>query len=657
MSDTNYLISKIKKLPRNKVTSSVVDVAERIRVFPKGSPFPGPQKYSRTPYMIEIANELSPASDTEEVVVVKASQMGATAGSTEPLILYKVAEDPGPVLAITANDELASTWNDERIDPMLEEAGLLKRLATKVKKGTQHGGKGNTSKSKTWPGGRLDIKTYGKISQIRQISYQIVILEEEEEQVNAAQRGVKQGKFVEVARARTRAYKGRRKILRVSTPLVKQTSVIWPAFLEGDQRYYYVPCPKCGELQRLLWANVKYTTNENKKVVEDSVYYECEHCQHHILESDKSKIFKDISEGGKAVWVPHNSDNARKGVKSYQFSALYAGPGFETWADLAQMWVNAQGDPAELQTFVNLQLGEPFEDYADRPAAELLHSLKGSYKQGEVPPDAEGQPLFTTLGCDVQAGNKRGDEWVKKPRIEASLYGHGLNNRTWLIAHYIIEGATNDFTSGAFRKLKEMIVNKEFPMMPVKVFIDSRFQTDEVNKFCNGSSNVFPIMGHPYIAKSEGSKYFKAVEIKEFRSGNMAPLKMYELSTNIIKRRLYNKLSLRRDSATGDYPNGYMMFPIDSGQKFFDQLTAERPIIKNVNGRMRTTFDAGGRANEAMDCFIYAELAKEVFIYEISIQAGEEAANERKFWQWAEQKFLKKVDTMKDIQDNGPVKS
>lgn len=647
MSDTKYFLKKITSLPKKKVTSNLVDTAERLRVFSKGSPFPGPQRYARTPYMIEIAMELSPSSDTEEVVIMKASQMGATAGSTEPLILFKIAEDPGPVLAITATDELAKTWNDERIDPMLEEAGLIPKLATKIRKATQHGGKGNTSTSKTWPGGRLDIKTYGKMSQIRQISYQIGILEEEEEQANAAQRGVRQGKFINIVRARTRAYKGRRKILRVSTPLIKKTSVIYPAFKEGDQRYYYVPCPQCGKLQRLMWSNLKYKTTENKKVISESVYYECEHCQHHILDSDKSKIFKDVSQGGECRWIPHNAENAKKGVKSYQLSALYAGPGFETWFDLAQMWVDAQGDPEVLQTFINLQLGEPFEDYADRPPAELLHSLKGMYLQNNLPKKEKDNPLFTTLGCDVQAGNKRGDEWIKMPRIEASLVGHGENNRTWLIAHYIIEGNTDNYTSGAFAKLKEKIIKKDFPMVPVIIFIDSRFQTDQVNKFCNGSNNVFPIMGHPYISKNEGSKYFKEIEIKEFRSANQMPLKMYELSTNIIKRRLYNKLSLRRDTTTGEYPTGHMMFPLDMTQKYFDQLTAERPILKMINGRMRTTFDAGGRSNEALDCFVYAELAKEVFIYIVSIACGEVAANESKFWEWALIKFGEKDNGIK----------
>ncbi|MHA1379322.1 MAG: terminase gpA endonuclease subunit [Candidatus Helarchaeota archaeon] len=639
MNEIEYVINKIKTLPSEKKQSNIVELAEKRRIFPKGSPFPGLQKYSRTPHMIEIAMELSPSSDTEEIVVMKCSQGGGTAGATEPYILFKILEDPGPILAVTATDELVETWNDERLDPMLEASGAIKKLSSKIQKASQHGGKGNKAKLKTWPGGRLDIKTYGKISQIRQISYQGVILEEEEEAANAVKRGVKQGKFVEVARARSRAYSGRRKILRISTPLIKQTSVISPAFKEGDQRYYNVPCLKCGGLQKLILSNLKYETDENKKVIKSSVYYECKHCKYKIKEHERSEMLVDESKGGKCKWIPENTKNAKPKTKSYHFSALILRPEFGSWFELAQKWVNAQGDPEKLQTFINLELGEPFEDYADRPAAELLHSLKGKYYQDNLPDKNDGKPLFTTLGCDVQAGNKRAGEWIKKPRIEASLYGHGANNRTWLIAHYIIEGETNDYTSGAFAELKEKIMKKDFPIMPVIIFIDSRHQTDEVNKFCNGAKNVFPIMGHNYISKNEGSRYFKEVEIVGFSDAYMRPLKMYELSTNIIKRRLYNKLALRRDNITGQYPTGYLMFPIDMEQKFFDQLTAERPITKNVNGRMRIIFDAGGRANEAMDCFIYAELAKEVFIHNMCIAAGEESVNEKQFWEWAENNF------------------
>ena len=87
ITDYNYLSLSIAGLPDKKVLSNVVECAEQNRIFPDGSPFPGKMKYAKTPYMIEPAMELSPQSDTEEVVIMKCGQGGATAGATEPLIL------------------------------------------------------------------------------------------------------------------------------------------------------------------------------------------------------------------------------------------------------------------------------------------------------------------------------------------------------------------------------------------------------------------------------------------------------------------------------------------------------------------------------------------------------------------------------------------
>ena len=640
ITDYNYLSLSIAGLPDKKVLSNVVECAEQNRIFPDGSPFPGKMKYAKTPYMIEPAMELSPQSDTEEVVIMKCGQGGATAGATEPLILFKVLKDPGPVLAITANDELAKTWAEDRLDPMFESSGAMSKFKSTIKKNTQHGGKGSTPLKKSWPGGRLDIKTYGKVSQIRQISYQIVVLEEEEEAENATQRGAKQGKFRDIAYARTRAFRGRRKILRISTPLMLQTSVINPAFLAGDQRHFYVPCPKCGHLQHLEWKHLKYTKNEHGIVDPESVYYECQgdKCDYHMLNEHKTEILKTKEYGGTAKWIPHNKEKARPKTKSYTFNALYVPPGMDTWADLAQAWIDAQGDPEKLQVFINLNLAQPFDDYSEAPPAETLHILKGTYKRGQLPNTKEGSPILAMMGCDVQHGNKRGGEWLpgKEPRIEASLIGFGLNGRTWLLDHYIIKGETTDYRSGAFRTFREMIMNKRFPLMPQKIFIDARYQRDEILKFCNGSANIFPIMGESSIKRG----YFNRIDLQEYHSADGSPLALYELNTNPIKRRIYNNILLRQDPMTGNYPHGYVQFPADILHQYFEQLTAERPTPVIKNGKhSHYLWDSRGRANESLDCFVYAWQAMEVFMNEMSVLYGSEATDQKKFWSWAFRKY------------------
>ena len=48
--------------------------------------------------------------------------------------------------------------------------------------------------------------------------------------------------------------------------------------------------------------------------------------------------------------------------------------------------MEAKGDPAKLQTFVNLHLGEPYEDHSDAVKAEQLQARAEDYGLRTVPP-------------------------------------------------------------------------------------------------------------------------------------------------------------------------------------------------------------------------------------------------------------------------------
>jgi phage terminase large subunit GpA-like protein len=642
--DYEYLAERIKNLTDEKISITIPEYSEKYRVF--GQPFPGPHRYDRTPYAYEIALELSPQSSTEIINIEKAAQMGLTANTTESLILYKIGADPGDILVMCPNEQFIKKWDESRIMPMIENSGFKNKLRSTYKKNTQHGGNGDSTGKKSWAGGRLDMLSFSQVNQLRNQSYQIIIMEDAEERVSAIKKGVEQGDLKKIAIVRTMAYEGRRKILDISTPLLMQGSAIHKAFLEGDQRYYYISCPHCQKMQRLIWKNLKYEKDEHNKIIESSVHYECDsenHCK--IEEKYKPEFLLCEHLGGKAKWVPHNPDGANAKTKSYQISALYAGPGMIRWPQLAQEWLEAQGDPEALQTFINLRLGEPFSDYSDAPPAETLHILKGTYKKGELPNEKEGSPIIAMLGCDVQAGNERDGKYVqgKEPRIEASLWGFGLNRRAWLIDHYIFYGEVTDYRSGAFVLFRDAIVKKQFPIMPIKTFIDSRYQTDEVRKFCDRSNNIYPIMGESSLKRG----YFNRVDLPGFRSGDGSPLSMYELNTNPIKRRIYNALALRRDPLTGIYPDGFIMFPIDLEHKYLEQLTSERPRPKEKNGKIIGYEWIAHGANEALDCTSYAFEALEAHIFEISQLAGEEASNYTKFWEFSEKKYGRQVGTIK----------
>lgn len=651
IADIEWLEEKIDSLPKEKITSNIVETAERVRVLPKTSPFPGKYKFSRSSYMYEIAMELSPQSSTEVINIMKAGQMGATAGSSENLVLFKISEDPGPVLAMVPTNEFLKKWDESRIMPMIDSSGLKDKLKSSYKKNTQHGGKGDAVGRKAWPGGKLDIITFAQLNQLRNQSYQVVIIEDAEELVMTSQKGGGQGDVKKVAFIRTNTFSGRRKILDISTPILLQNSHIHREFLKGDQRFYYIECPKCHHSQQLLWKHLKYEKNEHGHVIEDSVYYECQapKCNYHMKEEEKQDFLLCEELGGTAKWIPHNAEKAEPLTKSYQFSALYAGPGFDTWYQLAKEWVAAQGDAEAMQAFVNLRLGEPFSDYSDAPPAETLHVLKGTYRQEkhELPNESEGKPLFAMLSCDIQAGNKRDGKFLKgkESRIEASLWGFGLNNRSWLLGHYIIKGETEDYRSGAFRTLKEMLTNEVFPMTPIRTLIDAGYQTEEVKRFCNRATTVYPVMGESKIKKG-----WHRVDLTGYMSGTGGPLPMYEMNNDGIKRTIYNRVGvLRRDPLTGAYPSGYMMFPFDLEAKYFEQLTSERPEPIQKNGRIVGYKFVAHGANEALDCTSYAFMGLQIYIEEMSLTRGYGAANHRSFWDWAANHFKNSYPSPKEL--------
>src|SRR5258706_3791919 len=70
-----------------------------------------------------------------------------------------------------------------------------------------------------------------------------------------------EGDPVNLALARTRTF-ARRKIFMISTPKITGRSRIEASFADSDQRYYWVPCPHCGEYQILKFAQVRWPKEE-----------------------------------------------------------------------------------------------------------------------------------------------------------------------------------------------------------------------------------------------------------------------------------------------------------------------------------------------------------------------------------------------------------
>jgi len=574
-----------------RVMVSVSDWAEQKRILPQGTPFPGFWRNDKTPYLVEIMNELSPSSPTRTITIMKSVQMGLTAVS-ENFIGHTIDVNPGPILYITASQELADDWSRKRLDPMLELSGLSDKLraeTTNLSRGRK--ASGDRVGSKSFPGGSFNAQSYGQAAMLRSNSFRFLVMDE----VDASPLSTKnEGDPTAIAKARTTAYEGRQKILIFSTPLIKQTSKVWASFKEGDQSYFNVPCPFCGHFQKLEWRDADGKHRLHYDVIDgivdvDSVYYECSNCHDKIKNYHKD----DFLRGGK--WIAENL-NAMSGHRSFHISGLYAPPGMTTWESLAQEWEKAKGDPEKLKAFINLRLGEPWVDGVEFVDDEEALSKRSHYMKGQIPEEVE----FCTMGCDVHGDN-----------IQAEIIGFGGdNNHKWSIDFQVFEGSTLDPFSGAFFKLREYIERNVEKLKLKMVFIDAGYTTKNVLTFCANTQSIVPVMGEGSIDK--GRTFFKVRESKTSPGS-----KFVAVATDSYKEMLMKSLKLKH-SIEGNFPYGFPFFPADYDIKYFRGLNSEakQPII-NQGRLIRYQWVKIRDNNHPLDCRVYGLCAKDFFFKRI----------------------------------------
>jgi phage terminase large subunit GpA-like protein len=91
--------------------------ADRHRILsPRGANEAGPWRTSRTPYLQELMDALSPRHPAQRVVFMKGSQLGASESGCN-WIGYVIHHAPGPMLAVQPSVELAKRFSQQRIDP------------------------------------------------------------------------------------------------------------------------------------------------------------------------------------------------------------------------------------------------------------------------------------------------------------------------------------------------------------------------------------------------------------------------------------------------------------------------------------------------------------------------------------------------------------
>lgn len=632
-------------IPERTERMKVSEWAERKRILPSSlTPKPGPFRWRITPYMREIADCFSEDSPVRKVAVRKASHVGFTVAVLENVIGYIIDCAPGPTMFVSADKGVAETSVELRIDAMLESAKLSDKIAPQVAHQRTGRKSGDTKSRKDFPGGFLMAIGPNVGGKLRSFSIKNLFFDELDaypKDVGGGEKGktADEGNPIRLAEQRTVGFERVRKILYGSTPLIKGASEIDDRFLAGDQRYYEVPCRHCGHFQVLRWRiehdgkteyPLKYEKDELGRLIYDSVYYECESCGGHLKDADKAWMFQ------RGRWVA-TAEPTEPGYRSYHLSALYSPVGERSWESICQEWISCREgkNVALLRPFVNLTLGESFEERGEAPAWPMVKARSEGYEEEVVTVDDEGlvqkidspsrpeRALFCTAGVDVQAD-----------RLECEIVAWGREAESWSLGYHVLPGDTSQLGT-CWRNLRKILIEKHSGMPVLKALVDSGFNQPIVYRFCSAFDNVLPSKGDDRVAGSR----------KVYQRGPVegAPIHLVRLEVGHLKLELYS--FLRIGTLDGKPPTtttpGYCHFPVGRDDRYFRQLTAEdRRLETTRTGRQHMVWHLpSGARNEALDCRVAAMGALYVFAGEVCEILEMEQIEWPTFWNAAEKRM------------------
>lgn len=557
--------------------------ADAHRLLPKkSSAEPGRWRTSRTPYLREIMDCLSTRSHVEEVVFMKAAQIGGTEVILNALG-YFIDHAPGPAILVQPTEGTAKKFSRQRVEPLI---ATTPRLRTKVIPSRSREG-GNTVLGKEYPGGVLVIAGANSAVNLRSMPAQYALMDE----IDGYPADVDdEGSPVELVEVRQQTFV-RRKRIKVSTPTLAGQSAIEEAYANSDRRRYYVPCPDCGEMQPLEFARLTWS---KLGLEPEAAVYECRACEYPIPEHHKSAML----EAGD--WVAARPE-ADPRVRGYHLNALYAPIGWLSWGQIARRFVRVHKNPDKFRVFVNTVLGEAWAGTGEAPEWEPLMRRRETFRLGTVPRGV----LMLTAGVDVQ-----------KDRVEVEVVGWGRGKQSWTVDRFMLAGDSDDLEAGPWAALDE-VVARQYPHaagveMPIALMaVDSGNFTQTVYAWTkrHPGNRVIAVKGIDHGAILVGAP--RAVEITLRGRKLKRGARMWPVAVNLAKTELYGWLKLEMPIAGGQAPPGFCHFSQDLDAEYFKQLTAEQLVPhRNRRGFVRMAWQViPGRQNHALDQRVYARAA------------------------------------------------
>lgn len=548
---------------------------ERLHL-PSFAPVPGQWRTSRTPFLKEIMECLSPRHRCRKVVFMKPVQIGGTQVAVN-WVGYTMDRSPTAMLFYEPIIDMAKRLTKEKLDPVIQATPTLRGKVREARSRDS----GNTTYRKEFLGGFLNILWANSSAGSRSTSAPRIVVDEVDEY---EQDVGDQGHPCDLIEKRAAAY-ARYKIFELSTPTLEATSRIERDYQLGSQGRYHVPCPFCGHYQYLSWERLVYTFDGVKRP-EDAAY-QCESCEQLIAESYKTWMM----DSARAKWV-HAYPERVEDVASFHLNLLYQPSGWAyPWSRLAKEYVEAYdkmkaGDVRSMKTFRNTILAQTWKEKIEKLEHHSLYERREMY-EADVPLGG----LFLTAAVDVQDN-----------RLEATIKAWGIGEESWSVAYRIFSGSPSlpavwmqltEWLQATYRHESGMAMRVE------AVGVDTGgHHTKEAYLFVEKyRGEIFALKG----SSESGAPPIPKREPKKHRSYR---LRLYLLGTIALKDTIFGRLKLAEPGP------GYLHFPRRDGydQEYFEGLTSEvkKPKYKpRSHVQIGYTYEKTRDRNEPLDLEVY----------------------------------------------------
>lgn len=564
--------------------------SEQHMMLPPDAADPGEYRIDRTPPARRILQVLSPRHPCRRVVVRGASQML----KTQVAINWMMASAhgaPANILALEPTDSLA-----KRLSARISKTIRLVRALQDTFAPPRSRDSRNTVAAKDFAGGTLYIATAGAAANLAEIPARYVYIDEIDRLESSVD---SEGDPVELAEARATTFQRNAKFLHTSSPKSRGTSKIDGLYEMGTQEVYLLPCPHCSHHQEMVLANFRYSRDPDSGHI-SRAWFVCPVCGAEIDERYKGRMLRDATMGGSAHW--HAQTDGDGETLSFHISAFYAQPGSITWLQLARQHARAKerlerGDPDAMQVFYNTRLALSWENALDSTTAQELQQRAEAYAPRVIPDEA----LVVTVTVDTQPG---------RLEAQAEAWGPGLEH--WVIDHQIFHGSPTELPSkkGSVWALLDAYRRTPFAhasgaMVPASVYgIDSGgSNTQDVYNYGAGRTHLGCLIlkgasrpNRPIISSTPTK-----VDIDHVGGKIEGGALLWMIGTDVAKDHLHNRWKLHHGP-------GAMHFHDKLEAEWFEQLTAEKPMLKRVPGlgfrRVWQKANHGDR-NEALDLSVY----------------------------------------------------